>query len=100
MCGIAGFAGAGDLHLLERMTNVLVHRGPDDSGFYRNRNVFLGHRRLSIVDLVCGHQPMTTSDGELTLVFNGEIYNHGELRTELKKHGHRFQTHHSDTEVL
>jgi len=100
MCGITGFVGAGDLHLLERMTNALVHRGPDDSGLFNCGNVFLGHRRLAVVDLNDGHQPMTTVDGELTLVFNGEIYNHGELRAELKKRGHVFQTDHCDSEVL
>ena len=100
MCGIAGFVGSGDLHLLERMTNALVHRGPDGSGFWHNGNVFLGHRRLAVVDLADGRQPMTTVDGELTLTFNGEIYNHAELRAELQKRGHRFQTDHSDSEVL
>ena len=100
MCGIAGFVGTGDLHLLERMTNVLVHRGPDDSGLFHCGNVFLGHRRLSVVDPKDGHQPMTTADGGLTLSFNGEIYNHGELRAELKKQGHVFQTDHCDSEVL
>ena len=100
MCGIAGFVGAGDRETLARMTGVLVHRGPDDGGLWDNGNVFLGHRRLSIVDLAGGHQPMSTSDGDLTVIFNGEIYNHAELRAELKGHGHIFQTDHSDTEVL
>ena len=66
MCGIAGFVGAGDRELLARMTGTLVHRGPDDSGLWDNGVVFLGHRRLSIVDLAGGHQPMSTADGELT----------------------------------
>ncbi len=100
MCGIAGFVGAGDRESLARMTGVLVHRGPDDSGLWDNGNVFLGHRRLAIVDLAGGHQPMSTSDGDLTVIFNGEIYNHGELRAELKEQGAVFQTDHSDTEVL
>jgi asparagine synthase (glutamine-hydrolysing) len=100
MCGIAGFVGAGDRETLARMTAVLVHRGPDDAGLWDNGTVFLGHRRLAIVDLADGHQPMSTSDGALTVIFNGEIYNHGELRAELKAHGHVFQTDHSDTEVL
>lgn len=100
MCGIAGFVGAGDRESLARMTGVLVHRGPDDGGLWDNGNVFLGHRRLSIVDLAGGHQPMSTSDGDLTVIFNGEIYNHGELRAELKAQGAVFQTDHSDTEVL
>ena len=86
--------------MLERMTNALVHRGPDDGGTYQSGNVFLGHRRLSIVDLEGGHQPMTTADDQLAVVFNGEIYNHAELRACLTKKGHVFQTDHSDTEVL
>ena len=73
MCGIAGFVGAGDRESLARMTGVLVHRGPDDGGLWDNGNVFLGHRRLAIVDLAGGHQPMSTSDGDLTDIFNGEI---------------------------
>lgn len=100
MCGIAGFVGAGDREILARMTRTMVHRGPDDCGLWDNGDVFLGHRRLSIIDLAGGHQPMATPDGELTLVFNGEIYNHAELRCELKACGHVFQTDHSDTEVL
>jgi len=100
MCGIAGFVGLGDRETLVRMTAALAHRGPDDSGLWVERNVFLGHRRLSIVDLTGGHQPMSTPDGDLTVTFNGEIYNHAELRAELKKQGHVFQTDHSDTEVL
>ncbi len=100
MCGIAGFVGAGDRETLVRMTNALVHRGPDESGLWHNDAVFLGHRRLSILDLTGGHQPMATPDGDLTVTFNGEIYNHAELRTELKARGHSFQTDHSDTEVL
>jgi asparagine synthase (glutamine-hydrolysing) len=69
-------------------------------GLWNHANVFLGHRRLSIVDIGGGHQPMSTSDGDLTVVFNGEIYNHADLRAELKTHGYIFQTDHSDTEVL
>ena len=100
MCGIAGFVGPGDRETLARMTAVLAHRGPDDSGLWDNGTVFLGHRRLSIIDLEGGHQPMATADGDLTLIFNGEIYNHAELRAELKARGHLFQTDHSDSEVL
>jgi len=100
MCGIAGFVGAGDHETLARMTARLAHRGPDDSGLWSDGTVFLGHRRLSIVDLEGGHQPMATADGDLILVFNGEIYNHAELRAELKARGHVFQTDHSDSEVL
>lgn len=102
MCGIAGFFGAGDRDVLERMTARLIHRGPDDDGFLTEpeRGVHLGFRRLAILDLTGGKQPMTTADGELTVVFNGQIYNFRELRDELAKLGARFTTDHSDTEVL
>lgn len=102
MCGIAGFAGPGERHILTRMTDSLVHRGPDDSGIYHHEaaKVFLGHRRLSIVDIDGGHQPMCNEDGSIQVIFNGEIYNHCELRAELIAKGHVFHTDHSDTEVL
>jgi asparagine synthase (glutamine-hydrolysing) len=100
MCGIAGFVGSGNREILRRMTSTLVHRGPDDSGYWDNGTTFLGFRRLAIVDLEGGHQPMSTADGKLTLIFNGEIYNHVTLRAELKARGHLFQTDHSDSEVL
>jgi len=105
MCGIAGFVaprGAGDRHLLERMNRALAHRGPDAEGYFidSERGVHLGHRRLSIVDLSGGTQPMSTPDGNLIIIFNGEIYNHSELRQALQAKGHVFQTDHSDTEVL
>ncbi|MDB6174862.1 MAG: asparagine synthase, glutamine-hydrolyzing [Chthoniobacteraceae bacterium] len=100
MCGIAGFAGNGDLGTLRAMTDAIRHRGPDAEGFWHDAGVFLGHRRLSIVDLAGGSQPMWSQDGELGVVFNGEIYNHNELRAELKGRGHHFVTDHSDTEVL
>jgi asparagine synthase (glutamine-hydrolysing) len=102
MCGICGFVGAGSSDDLKRMMSFLVHRGPDDSGSW-NAAAFpiqLGSRRLSVVDLPGGHQPMTTLDRQLVIVFNGEIYNHRELREELQKHGHKFRTDHSDTEVI
>ena len=102
MCGIAGFFGAGDSADLQRMTRRLTHRGPDAEGFFEkpDAGVFLGHRRLSIIDLACGAQPMVSADGAITIVFNGEIYNHAELRSELLAKGHIFATDHSDTEVL
>jgi asparagine synthase (glutamine-hydrolysing) len=102
MCGIAGFVGRGDAATLQRMTDALTHRGPDASGHWTepDRGVHLGHRRLSIVDLAGGAQPMWTADGALGVVFNGEIYNHQELRAELKQAGCAFETDHSDTEVL
>lgn len=102
MCGIAGFVGGGDKIVLERMTELLVHRGPDDDGFLvdADHGVHLGFRRLSILDRTGGHQPMTTKDGLLTVIFNGQIYNFRELREVLVRQGFRFQTDHSDTEVL
>jgi len=102
MCGIAGFFGSGDCAALERMIARLVHRGPDDDGFLTEseHGVHLGFRRLAILDLVGGRQPMTTTDGALTVVFNGQIYNFRELREELTKLGAQFVTDHSDTEVL
>lgn len=102
MCGIAGFVGEGGRDLLERMTRSLAHRGPDAEGYasFSGEGVHLGHRRLSIIDLSGGAQPMSTRDGDLTIVFNGEIYNHADLRAGLEAKGHRFLSDHSDTEVL
>jgi asparagine synthase (glutamine-hydrolysing) len=102
MCGIAGFFGAGDEATLRRMTARIAHRGPDDESFLieADRGVHLGFRRLAILDIAGGKQPMTTADNALTIVFNGQIYNHRELRTELEGLGARFVTGHSDTEVL
>lgn len=102
MCGIAGFLGTGDRNILKRMTDAIAHRGPDAEGHFtqESEGLFLGHRRLSIIDLACGAQPMHTVDGRFTIVFNGEIYNHVELRHELEARGCIFQTDHSDTEVL
>jgi len=102
MCGIAGFVGRGELDDLRRMTTAILHRGPDAEGLWSEEKmgVYLGHRRLSIVDLDGGTQPMWTRDGQVGVVFNGEIYNHGELRAELKAAGCEFATDHSDTEVL
>ncbi len=102
MCGIAGFIGRGDSDDLRRMTSAMIHRGPDASGIWQDPDsrIFSGHRRLSIIDLADGGQPMSTSDQTLTVTFNGEIYNHLELRDELEALGHCFLTDHSDTEVL
>ncbi len=102
MCGIAGFVGKGDRDDLERMTKCLEHRGPDDEGFWHDeyRGVYLGHKRLSIIDLPDGSQPMWTIDESLCVIYNGEIYNHLELRKKLENKGHKFCTDHSDTEVL
>jgi asparagine synthase (glutamine-hydrolysing) len=102
MCGLAGFAGHGGRADLERMTAALAHRGPDGDGFHVDdaRRVFLGHRRLAIVDLAGGNQPMWNEDGQVGVLFNGELYNHAELRRQLLGAGHKFASHHSDTEVL
>lgn len=137
MCGIAGVAWTADappfeLELLRRMTSVLVHRGPDDEGFYHSQTglgrssaaggpatsetasgggstssdttrsepgAALGHRRLSIIDLGGGHQPLSNEDGSIWIAFNGEIYNYRELQEELERKGHRFRTA-SDTETI
>jgi len=102
MCGIAGFIGRGDRSILERMAARIAHRGPDDEGFLVDAGIgaHLGFRRLAILDIAGGKQPMTTSDGALSIVFNGEIYNFRELRRELSGLGAAFNTDHSDTEVL
>lgn len=105
MCGISGVIaldGRRDVTSdIERLTTALAHRGPDSAGirFVRGRSAALGHRRLSIVDVEGGLQPMSNEDGRIWVVFNGELYNHRELRAELLTEGHRFQTR-SDTEVL
>lgn len=102
MCGIAGFAGRGSAADLVRMVGEVARRGPDDTGCWSDpeRSVHLGHRRLSILDIEGGRQPMVAADGSLVIVFNGEIYNFAELRAELLALGHAFRTDHSDTEVL
>ena len=99
MCGITGYLGQGNEEILRRMTDSLRHRGPDDKGFYFNDNIGLGHRRLSIIDLNTGHQPISNEDKTIQLIFNGEIYNFIELRKDLEKKGHQFQTN-TDTEVM
>ena len=105
MCGIAGVLYKGNrsvnTDLLKKMTDTLIHRGPDDEGFYinKNRNFGLGFRRLSIIDLNTGHQPISNEDGTIWVGLNGEIYNFLELREELEKNGHKFTTK-TDTEAL
>jgi asparagine synthase (glutamine-hydrolysing) len=103
MCGIAGFILPDqmtvDEHELVRMGLLMQHRGPDDSGMFIDGNVGLIHRRLSIIDLSTGHQPMANEDGRLQIIFNGEIYNYLELRQLLLGRGHSFSTS-SDTEVI
>lgn len=103
MCGFAGFKiiqnRENNKEILRSMTDTIIHRGPDSEGLYTDEGVALGFRRLSIIDLEGGSQPMFNEDLSIALVFNGEIYNHKELREELKKLGHQFSTN-SDSEVL
>ena len=99
MCGICGYVGMEDRELIVAMTDALHHRGPDDFGYHHDGDVHLGHRRLSIIDLAGGKQPMSTPDGALTIVYNGEIYNFREIRDRLAGAGVAFDTC-SDTEVL
>jgi asparagine synthase (glutamine-hydrolysing) len=102
MCGICGTAGFVDRGLIERMTTIISHRGPDDAGIYLSETaqVGLGNRRLSIIDLSpAGHMPMSNEDGRVWITHNGEIYNFRELRDDLEVRGHRFQSN-TDTEVI
>lgn len=104
MCGIVGILHRGRVGdapaRAKRMADAIPHRGPDDEGFWSDGDVAFGFRRLAIVDLHSGHQPMSNEDGTVWVIFNGEIYNHVALRRELEAAGHRFATDHSDTEVL
>src|SRR5919109_487249 len=103
MCGIAGIFDAAHAPanpaVLDLMCSAMLHRGPDEGGRYLDRHMGLGHRRLSIIDLSSGQQPMSNEDDTIWIVFNGEIYNYQEIREELLAQGHRFKTH-SDTEVI
>src|SRR4051812_33326859 len=103
MCGIAGFVnGVGrpaDPAILDRMTATIAHRGPDGSGAYLDGPAALGHRRLSIIDVAGGSQPMANEDGTVWVTFNGEIYNDPALRSRLLASGHSFRNF-SDTEGL
>ncbi len=99
MCGIAGFYGDGNRSLLKKMSTIMEHRGPDDKGFFLDKNIGLVNNRLSIIDLKDGHQPISNEDDTIHIIFNGEIYNYLELREALKNKGHKFKTN-SDTEVI
>jgi asparagine synthase (glutamine-hydrolysing) len=103
MCGIAGFlttsADDGSRSVLEKMTAVIQHRGPDEYGTYVDDYAFLGHRRLSIIDLSSGQQPMANEDGRLRVIYNGEIFNHASVRPELEAAGYCYRTH-CDTETI
>ena len=104
MCGIAGFVAVDRLDQdaparAARMREIITHRGPDEAGLHTDPHAALAHRRLSIVDLSTGQQPLSNEDGSVWVVFNGEIYNHAEIRRELEAHGHRYRTK-SDTETI
>ncbi len=104
MCGVAGIlerkkGAVADTQALARMCTAMLHRGPDDGGAYVDGNIALGIRRLSIIDLATGHQPISNEDGSIWIVFNGEIYNHVALRQRLTSEGHYFRTH-CDTETI
>lgn len=105
MCGINGIALSTrsgrrlDQETVIRMRDVIKHRGPDDAGIFVDSRIGLGHRRLSIVDVAAGHQPMTNEDDSLQIIYNGEIYNHADYRDELEERGHVYRTH-CDTETI
>src|SRR6266536_844162 len=105
MCGINGIALSSksrrsiDVAVLKRMRDIITHRGPDDDGLFIDGRIGLGHRRLSIVDVASGHQPMTNEDGTLYITYNGEIYNHADFRSALEAKGHIYETH-CDTETI
>ena len=103
MCGIVGFVGKQDKTLkkkiIKQMAKRIIHRGPDSEGFYVDSQVALGHRRLSIIDLKSGEQPIFNEDDSKVIIFNGEIYNYLELKEDLLNKGHVFKTK-TDTEVI
>src|SRR3989454_9972972 len=102
MCGIAGFLlreGNAERAVVQAMCDQIRHRGPDDEGIHIEAGCALGMRRLSIIDLATGHQPISNEDGTVWIVFNGEIYNHLEVRQQLQARGHRYTTN-SDTETI
>lgn len=100
MCGICGYVGHSNSRVLESMMNALLHRGPDGAGSWSQPGVGLGMRRLAIVDLDQGQQPFFSEDKKIVSIFNGEIYNHAELRAQLQSLGHCFTSNHADGEVI
>src|SRR3989338_6464952 len=99
MCGICGVCGFEDKSLIKRMNYVIRHRGPDDEGYFVDKDIMLCNRRLSIIDIKNGHQPVFNEDKSIVVVYNGEIYNFKEIKNDLEKRGHRFYTD-TDTEVI
>ena len=101
MCGFVGYVNQTDVQddVIEKMANRIRHRGPDDESFFKDNNISMGFRRLSIIDLAHGKQPMYNQDQTKVLTFNGEIYNYKEIRKELKELGYNFRTE-VDSEVL
>jgi asparagine synthase (glutamine-hydrolysing) len=101
MCGIAGAVrpGGASRQVLARMAGILTHRGPDSDGFHERADIGLAVRRLRVIDLVTGDQPIRSACSGATIVYNGELYNYRELRTDLEQRGHRFTTA-SDNEVV
>jgi asparagine synthase (glutamine-hydrolysing) len=99
MCGICGIVNKPDEQAVRRMAAAMIHRGPDDDGFYSDERAALGFRRLAIIDVAGGNQPLSNENGSIRVVFNGEIYNHKELRKDLEARGHQMHSH-SDGEVL
>ena len=101
MCGICGFVGKIDdgVNVIKKMVSVIAHRGPNDVNFFVDNNISMGFRRLSILDISEGRQPIYNEDNNLVLTFNGEIYNFLELKDQLMNLGHRFYTK-TDTEVI
>lgn len=103
MCGIAGYItvrpSSDSEAILKRMSDAIAHRGPDDFGYYHDAHAHLGHRRLSIIDVAAGHQPMANETGSHWIIYNGEIFNHQDIRPRLEQAGHRYQTR-CDTETL
>ena len=101
MCGIVGYINNGnkDKNILKKMTEKITHRGPDEDGYYTDDYISLGFRRLSIIDLSKGSQPIYNEDKSMVLIFNGEIYNYKSLREDLIKKSHKFKTN-TDSEVI
>src|SRR3954465_7778583 len=103
MCGIAGFllrGGQAQLQTVTEMCRRITHRGPDDEGFHVDGPCAIGMRRLSIIDLFTGHQPISNEDGSMWIVFNGEIYNYRELRDDLIRRGHNFKSNTDNKTII